>query len=133
MIKESSFNASLLLLNVDEANYSRIQCYCRSKLANAMYANYLSRRLAVEGIQTAPVHTGAVIIELYHHIKHLGKVLVPYMRPFLKTPWEGAQITPYTALAPELHSGSYYAHCKAVKAHPIVFDEKAQEDMIVAS
>ncbi|VDL58994.1 unnamed protein product [Hymenolepis diminuta] len=123
----------MLPLNVDEANYSRVQCYCRSKLANAMYANYLSRKLAAEGIQTASVHPGAVITEISRHVKRLAKVLIPCMRPFLKTPWEGAQTTLYTALAPELDSGSYYADCKVAKPLPIVFDEKAQEDMIAAS
>ncbi|VUZ41848.1 unnamed protein product, partial [Hymenolepis diminuta] len=58
---------SLLPLNVDEAHYNSLQCYFRSKLANAMYANYLSKKLLPTGIQTASVHPGGVMTEISRH------------------------------------------------------------------
>ncbi|VUZ54968.1 unnamed protein product [Hymenolepis diminuta] len=55
------------------------------------------------------------------------------LRPFLKNPWEGAQTTIYTALTQNLHSGDYYADCKVAKVNPLVYDMKAQEEMVSAS
>ncbi|KAM7542328.1 hypothetical protein Aperf_G00000008057 [Anoplocephala perfoliata] len=124
---------SLLPLNVDKANYNRSQCYSRSKLANAMYAQYLSRRLEAEEIQTASVHPGAVATELSRHINFLRIDPAVLFRVFLKSSWEGAQTTLYTVLTPKLNSGAYYADCAVAKTHPLVFDQKAQEELIAAS
>ncbi|KAM7542761.1 hypothetical protein Aperf_G00000008115 [Anoplocephala perfoliata] len=123
----------LLPLNVDRANYNRLQCYFRSKLANAMYAQYLSRRLESEGIQTASVHPGSVITELSRHISFFRIDPVMLLRPFVKNSWEGVQTTLYTVLTPKLNSGAYYADCAVAKTHPLVFDQKAQEELIAAS
>ncbi|VDL58180.1 unnamed protein product [Hymenolepis diminuta] len=112
---------SLLPLNVDEAHYNSLQCYFRSKLANAMYANYLSKKLLPTGIQTASVHPGGVMTEISRH------------NLLLRNPWEGAQTTIYTALTQNLHSGDYYADCKVAKVNPLVYDMKAQEEMVSAS
>ncbi len=49
---------------MDENSYTRWEAYFRTKLANAVYANYLSRRLKDDGILTASVHPGAVSTEL---------------------------------------------------------------------
>ncbi|VDO15012.1 unnamed protein product [Rodentolepis nana] len=124
---------SLLPFNVDEAHYNSAQCYCRSKLANAMYANYLSKRLLPDGIQTASVHPGSVMTELARHSRLLTLSLQLIFRPLMKSSWEGSQTTIYTALTPNLHSGDYYADCAVAKANPLVYDAKAQEEMISAS
>ncbi len=49
---------------MDENSYTRWEAYFRTKLANAVYANYLSRRLKNDGILTASVHPGGVATEL---------------------------------------------------------------------
>ncbi len=49
---------------MDEDSYTRWEAYFRTKLANAVYANYLSRRLKNDGILTASVHPGGVATEL---------------------------------------------------------------------
>ncbi len=49
---------------MNETNFDSWEGYCRTKLANAVYANYLSRRLKDDGILTASVHPGAVSTEL---------------------------------------------------------------------
>nr|CUU97609.1 hypothetical transcript [Hymenolepis microstoma] len=58
---------SLIPLNIKEC-YNRFECYNRSKLANAMYAHYLSKTLAPFGIQTASVHPGVVQTELFRFL-----------------------------------------------------------------
>ncbi len=55
------------------------------------------------------------------------------LRPFWKTPWEGAQTTLYTVLAADLQSGAYYADCKVKAPLPAVFDEKVADELIAAS
>ncbi|KAM3183849.1 hypothetical protein ACTXT7_009554 [Hymenolepis weldensis] len=124
---------SLLPLNVDEAHYNRAQCYCRSKLANAMYANYLSKKLLPTGIQTASVHPGAAMTEISRHSLFLQMLFQLILRPFRKNPWEGAQTTIYTALTQNLQSGDYYADCKVAKANPLVYDVESQEALVSAS
>ncbi|KAM3186937.1 hypothetical protein ACTXT7_003342 [Hymenolepis weldensis] len=54
-------------------------------------------------------------------------------RPFLKTCWEGAQTTFFTALTPNLNSGHYYTDRKGKAPHPLVFDQHAQEELVTVS
>ncbi|VUZ54973.1 unnamed protein product, partial [Hymenolepis diminuta] len=91
---------SLIPLNVEEKDYSRFQCYYRSKLANAMYAQYLSKKLANKGILTASVHPGVVRTEISRNDRFSSVVFFGLGRPFTKNPWQGAQTTLYCALTP---------------------------------
>ena len=58
----------MLPLNTPKESYEKHECYARSKLANAMYAHYLAKRLEADGIQTASVHPGLVRTELGRHM-----------------------------------------------------------------
>ncbi|KAM7542130.1 hypothetical protein Aperf_G00000008163 [Anoplocephala perfoliata] len=120
-------------LNMEKDGYSRFECYCRTKVANAMYANYLSKSLASFGILTASVNPGVVQTELFRFLGFFSLIPNILIRPFLKTPWEGAQTTLYTVLTPKLTSGAYFADCAEAKALPIVYDEAAAEELISAS
>ncbi|KAM7543106.1 hypothetical protein Aperf_G00000008049 [Anoplocephala perfoliata] len=124
---------SLIPLNISKGEYSRLQCYSRSKLANAMYAQYLSRKLEADGIQIASVHPGFVRTEIFHNIKFLPVLVNTLLLPFSKSPWEGAQTTLYVALTPRLNPGAYYADCAEAKAHPLVFDRTAQAELVDVS
>ncbi|KAM3186938.1 hypothetical protein ACTXT7_003343 [Hymenolepis weldensis] len=148
---------NLIPLNVKKENYSRIECYNRSKLANAMYAHYLGKTLAPLGILTASVHPGVVQTNLFRFLgifSNLTEIRVVMMatqklssigachalfipnvltRPFMKTPWEGAQTILHTVLTPNLTSGAYYSDCVETKALPIVYDQIAGEELANAS
>ncbi|KAM7541972.1 hypothetical protein Aperf_G00000008108 [Anoplocephala perfoliata] len=124
---------SLIPLNLDKAGYNPLQSYSRSKLANAMYAHYLSKSLASFGILTASVHPGAVHTEMFRVIPFFSYIPNILTRPLLKTPWEGAQTTLYTVLTPKLTSGAYFADCAEAKALPIVYDAAAAEELVSAS
>ncbi len=50
---------------MEEASYDSWQAYFRTKLANAVCANYLSRRLKDDGILTASLHPGAILTEIF--------------------------------------------------------------------
>ncbi len=120
-------------LNLDNASYAPWEAYFRTKLANAVYANYLSRRLRNDGILTASVHPGAVTTELFKLPWPILPIFNFFSRPFWKTSWEGAQTTMYTVLAAKLKSGAYYADCKEKAPVPAVFDERVAEELIEAS
>lgn len=59
----------MLPLNTPEEAYGKMKCYSRSKLANAMYAHHLAKRLEADGIKTASVHPGVVKTELFRHMQ----------------------------------------------------------------
>ncbi|VUZ47829.1 unnamed protein product [Hymenolepis diminuta] len=128
-----SARMSLLPLNTERDKYNYFQCYYRSKLANAMYTAYLGRTFKSDGIQTASVHPGVVVTDILRNDKLLDILTFRLGRPFLKTCWEGAQTTLFTALTPNLNSGHYYADCKEEAPHPLVFDQRAQEELVAAS
>ncbi len=50
---------------MEESSYDGWQAYFRTKLANAVYANHLSRRLKDDGILTASLHPGAVLTDIF--------------------------------------------------------------------
>ncbi|VDL58823.1 unnamed protein product [Hymenolepis diminuta] len=52
-----------------ESQYSRLQCYCQSKLAISINANYLTNRLGSDGIRAASVHPGVAKTELDRYNK----------------------------------------------------------------
>ncbi|KAM7542611.1 hypothetical protein Aperf_G00000008033 [Anoplocephala perfoliata] len=132
-VAHRSAKTNLIPLNMEKDGYNRMESYSRTKLANAMYANYLSRSLSSFGILTASVHPGVVQTELFRSMKFIPGLINTVGRPFTKTPWQGAQTTLYTVLTPELKSGAYYADCAEGKAVKRVFDEAAQEELIAAS
>uniref|UniRef100_A0A5K3FXM6 Ovule protein n=1 Tax=Mesocestoides corti TaxID=53468 RepID=A0A5K3FXM6_MESCO len=125
--------SGLVPLNGEKAAYSRFNSYCRSKLANVMYSSYLAKRLETDGIKTASVHPGVVQTDLFKLPESMKTILRFVTRPFMKTPWEGAQTTLYTILVQNLKSGAYYSDCALSNPSPIVFDEKATECLIAAS
>ena len=96
-----------------ERNYGKWQAYYQSKLANVLFTRELARRLLGTQVTTYAVHPGVVRTELWRYQGCLDRL----MRPFFKTPEQGAQTTLYCALAPELTtiSGRYYADCKEVR------------------
>lgn len=62
------------------------------------------------GVTAYAVHPGIVRTELKRHM-NLGLLIMwKVVRPFTKTPVQGAQTTIYCAVQPELHteSGGYY-------------------------
>ncbi|VDD78144.1 unnamed protein product [Mesocestoides corti] len=128
-----SSRSGLVPLNGEKAAYSRFNSYCRSKLANVMYSSYLAKRLETDGIKTASVHPGVVQTDLFKLPESMKTILRFVTRPFMKTPWEGAQTTLYTILVQNLKSGAYYSDCALSNPSPIVFDEKATECLIAAS
>jgi len=92
-----------------------MRVYGLSKLANILFTFELARRLEGTRVTTNAVHPGGVATRLgTNNPGLLGKLLPLAMRPFFKTPAQGAETSLYVATAPELANtnGRYFADSK---------------------
>jgi NAD(P)-dependent dehydrogenase (short-subunit alcohol dehydrogenase family) len=93
-----------------------LRVYGMSKLANILFTVELARRLDGTGVTTNAVHPGGVATRLgTNNPGLLGKLVPLAMRPFFKTPEQGAATSLYVATSPELAqtSGRYFAESRA--------------------
>lgn len=102
-------------LHFEKRKYDGWTAYAQSKLANLLHAKHLAKQLAARGITAVSVHPGWVRTQL---IRSSMPVWVQdgLLRPIFRLggmlePWEGAQTTLYTLLAPEVasQSGAYFS------------------------
>ncbi|KAJ7513793.1 hypothetical protein O6H91_23G014600 [Diphasiastrum complanatum] len=106
-----------------EADYSPWKAYGKSKLANIVHANELSRRLREEGanVTANSLHPGSINTNLLRHYPQLSRLLgiANYVGNFigLKTVSQGAASQCYLALNPSVKgvSGKYFSDCNECK------------------
>ncbi len=106
-------------------NYSGQSAYGQSKLANVMFTNELARRLEGTGVTATSLHPGFVRTDFgaedqarfFSAISHV-------VRPFLKTPAQGAQTSIYLASSPEVEgvTGQFFANSQLKTANKIAYD-----------
>jgi retinol dehydrogenase 12 len=91
-----------------------MRVYGFSKLANILFTAELARRVAGAGVTANAVHPGGVSTRLGTNTGSLGKVVPFLLRPFFKTPAQGAATSLYVATEPDLAptSGGYFADCR---------------------
>jgi retinol dehydrogenase-14 len=95
-----------------EVKYSGQQAYNQSKLANVVFTYELARRLEGTGVTANALHPGVVRTSFAaEDSSRLLTVMIPLMRPFMKTPEKGAATSVYLASSPEVGglSGKYFA------------------------
>ena len=102
-------------INKDDLNsrksYKKIKAYSQSKLANILFARELSTRLLNTGVTVNSLHPGIVQTELGRHMNSVFRsVYRILLKPFYKTPFEGAQTQIRLAVDPALEgvSGRYF-------------------------
>lgn len=102
-------------LHFENRKYDGWLAYAQSKLANLLHAKHLAKRVAGRGISVVSVHPGWVRTNLVRFWMPLWMQDVA-LKPLLKLagmiePWEGAQTSLYSLLAPEVesNSGAYYS------------------------
>ncbi|GFP91364.1 short-chain dehydrogenase tic 32 chloroplastic [Phtheirospermum japonicum] len=104
----------------DREVYSRWVAYGQSKLANALHANELTRRLKEDGaeITANSLHPGIVSTNLFRHFGVFEGFVSALSRLVLKNVQQGASTTCYVALHPELKgiSGEYFSDNNLAKA-----------------
>lgn len=98
-----------------ERDYSGQRAYNQSKLANVMFTYELARRLAGTGVTANALHPGVVRTNVGREdSKGWMRLMLPVIRPFLKSPEHGAATSLYLASSAEVEgvTGQYFANSK---------------------
>jgi retinol dehydrogenase-14 len=98
-----------------EQDYSGQRAYNQSKLANVMFTYELARRLAGSGVTANVLHPGVVRTNFGREDSQMWmKLMLPVIRPFMKSPERGAATSVYLASAAEVEgvTGRYFANSK---------------------
>jgi NAD(P)-dependent dehydrogenase (short-subunit alcohol dehydrogenase family) len=111
-----------------ERDYSERKAYPQSKLASLMFTYELARRLEGTGVTANALHPGVVNTGFGAEDPGLiFKVLVPVMRPFMKTPAKGAATSIFLASSPQVNgvSGQYFANSSPRTSNKASYDVAA--------
>ena len=92
--------------------YSGGRAYNQSKLANVLFTYELARRTAGTGVTANVLHPGVVRTSFgAEDPATFQRLVMPIMRPFMKSPEQGAATSIYVASSPDLAgvTGQYFA------------------------
>ncbi|HQH08831.1 SDR family oxidoreductase [Dietzia sp. UBA5065] len=113
-----------------ERDYNGQRAYNQSKLANVMFTYELARRLAGSPVTANVLHPGVVRTNFGREDSGgWMRVMLPILRPILKSPSRGAATSIYLASSPEVEgvTGRYYANEKPKSS------SKASQDTAIAA
>ncbi|MGW7685092.1 SDR family NAD(P)-dependent oxidoreductase [Kribbella sp. NPDC054772] len=109
-----------------ERSYSGARAYNQSKLANVLFSYELARRLTGSSVTANAVHPGLVSTAFgAADPGRVQRLVVPVLRPFMKSPAQGAATSIHLASAPDLDrmTGCYFAKSKATRSSTRSYDE----------
>jgi retinol dehydrogenase-14 len=107
---------------------SGARAYSQSKLANVLFTYELARRLDGTAVTANALHPGVVRTSFGAEDPGLlQRLLVPFLRPFMKTPAQGAATSIHLASAPVLArvTGRFFANSKPKRSSERSYDEAA--------
>jgi NAD(P)-dependent dehydrogenase (short-subunit alcohol dehydrogenase family) len=93
-----------------------------------MFTYELARRLEGSGVTATALHPGVVSTGFgAEDPSRIFKFLVPFYRPFMKTPQQGAEMSIYLASSPKVEgiTGKYFAGGKARNSNKASYDVAA--------
>ena len=111
-----------------ERSYSGQRAYNQSKLANVLFTYELARRLEGSGVTANVLHPGVVRTAFgQEDSRGWMRLMLPVVRPFMKTPERGAETSVYLASSPEVEgvSGRYFANSKPKTSSRASYDTAA--------
>jgi NAD(P)-dependent dehydrogenase (short-subunit alcohol dehydrogenase family) len=109
-----------------ERSYSGAKAYNQSKLANVLFTYELARRLRETTVTANALHPGVVRTGFgAEDPASVQRYLIPIVRPFMKSPTQGAVTSIHVASAPELRhvSGRYFANRTEKKSAQRSYDQ----------
>jgi retinol dehydrogenase 14 len=109
-----------------ERSYSGARAYNQSKLANVLFTYELARKLQDTSVTANVLHPGVVNTSFgADDPAGVQRLLIPFMRPFMKTPAQGAATPIHLASEPDLEqvTGRYFANSKPKKSSQRSYDE----------
>jgi retinol dehydrogenase 14 len=108
-----------------ERNFSGARAYNQSKLANVLFTYELARRLQATSVTANAVHPGMVSTAFgAEDPAGVQRLLVPLMRPFMRSPGAGAATSIHVASAPDLEkvTGLYFANSRPRRSSEHAYD-----------
>ena len=112
--------------------YRGFQVYGRSKLANILFTTELGRRLEGTGVTVNALHPGVVATGFgVNNGGWIGLVFGTLLRPFIRTPEQGAETSIYLASSPEVEavSGLYFANKRPARPSAAARDFAAAQQL----
>ncbi len=109
-----------------ERSYSGARAYNQSKLANVLFTYELARKLQATSVTANALHPGVVSTSFgAEDPSGVQRWFVPFMRPFMKTPAQGAATSIHLASAPDLErvTGCYFVNSKPKRSSKPSYDE----------
>jgi len=111
-----------------ERSYSGARAYSQSKLANVLFTYELARRLPASAVTANALHPGVVRTSFgADDPAGVQRLLMPLVRPFMKTPAQGAATSIHLASSPDVEgvTGRYFANSKPRRSSKRSYDEAA--------
>lgn len=111
-----------------ERSYSGARAYNQSKLANVLFTYELARRLQATSVTANALHPGVVSTSFgAEDPGGIQRLFVPFLRPFMKSPAQGAATSISLAASPDLEpvTGRYFAGGKPKRSSKRSYDEAA--------
>jgi len=113
-----------------ERSYSGARAYSQSKLANVLFTYELARNLQATSVTANALHPGVVRTSFgAEDPGGVQRLLFPFIRPFMKTPAQGAATSIHLASSPDLEqvTGKYFANSTPKRSAKRSYDEAAAE------
>jgi len=111
-----------------EQSYSGSRAYNQSKLANVLFTYELARRLQASAVTANALHPGVVNTSFgAEDPRSIQRLIIPFARPFMKAPEQGAATSIHLASSPTLEqvTGRYFANSKPKRSSKRSYDEAA--------
>jgi retinol dehydrogenase-14 len=109
-----------------ERSYSGMRAYSQSKLANLLFTYELARRLGAGRVTANALHPGMVRTGFgAEDAGTVQRLFTPLMRPFMKSPAQGAATSIHLASSPEVEgvTASYFAGSTRKRSSRRSYDE----------
>ncbi len=119
-------------INFEDVNFERgfgtVKVYGHSKLANILFTRQLAKKLAGSNVTVNCCHPGVVATGLATNNGTVSKLALKLLKPFLRTPAQGAATQIYLATSSAVEgSGRYYVDCRPARVKPWAESDAAAE------
>ncbi len=110
-----------------ERSFRAMRIYGQSKSANILFTYELARRLQGTGVTANCLHPGAVATGLGKNNGAWARTIIGILRPFFRTPAQGARTSIYLASSPDVTAttGKYFVDCRPARSSNASYDEAA--------
>jgi retinol dehydrogenase 14 len=108
-----------------ERSYDGQRAYNQSKLANVLFTYELARRLDGTGVTGTVLHPGVTRTAFgQEDSRRWMRLMLPVVRPFMKSPERGASTVVYLASSPEVAgvTGGYFANRRPKRSSKASYD-----------